>query len=42
MFPPNTIKYGLEYDKECPYLLPGVLDPTLITFHIPTPSLKSK
>ena len=42
MFPPNTIKYGLVYEKVCPYRFPGVLCDTLITFQTPTPSLMSK
>jgi hypothetical protein len=42
MLPPNTIKYGFVYENVCPYLLPGVLWDTLITFHTPTPSLISK
>lgn len=40
--PPNTIRNGLQYDKVCPYRLPGVLSLTLITFHVPTPYLMSK
>jgi hypothetical protein len=40
--PPNTTKYGLVYEKVCPYLLPGVLCDTFITFHTPTSYYISK